>query len=527
MRAHLALVLAMTLAVVAVVKAAPAPAPAPEGEHQRQVHEEVDRLEQAVVDQFMLNPKTHRERLFRDLTVDGYLDRIQAGNKTLLAIYKDEDGMRKKEIDKISGANEFEEFYNRLRIIKDHHRRYPNETVEPMELEFVMEPPTPEQLAALDDNFTGEESVGRYLDLHELHQMYLNLKQLKRASYLQYLSEFTLFEQIPKEDKMSCGHAYQQYLDAMNAYLEGFLRRSKPLTNIPQIKMNARAEFDKMWQEGTVPGWPKPAVLVEPPPMELFCIACKKLFTKESVYTAHLTGKKHLREAAKLEAEGGNPSGASSTSTSQASSTAASTTDLAEVQAKAIEDKIKPEKDMAWSETLAKTFAEILTQKIDETKENVERRQTLTGHERDLELEEDQPELPESDDEEEEKVYNPLKLPLGWDGKPIPFWLYKLHGLGVEYTCEICGGYVYKGRKAFDKHFQERRHANGMRSLGIPNTRQFHEITGIEDALALWKRIEGTRPDTLKRDQIEEYEDDEGNVFNKKTYEDLKRQGLI
>ncbi len=35
-------------------------------------------------------------------------------------------------------------------------------------------------------------------------------------------------------------------------------------------------------------------------------------------------------------------------------------------------------------------------------------------------------------DEEEAPLYNPLNLPLGWDGKPIPFWLYKLHGLGVE-----------------------------------------------------------------------------------------------
>ena len=28
---------------------------------------------------------------------------------------------------------------------------------------------------------------------------------------------------------------------------------------------------------------------------------------------------------------------------------------------------------------------------------------------------------------------------LGWDGKPIPFWLYKLHGLNQEFKCEICG----------------------------------------------------------------------------------------
>lgn len=37
----------------------------------------------------------------------------------------------------------------------------------------------------------------------------------------------------------------------------------------------------------------------------------------------------------------------------------------------------------------------------------------------------------ESESEDEEQaIYNPLKLPMGWDGKPIPYWLYKLHGLG-------------------------------------------------------------------------------------------------
>jgi splicing factor 3A subunit 3 len=30
-----------------------------------------------------------------------------------------------------------------------------------------------------------------------------------------------------------------------------------------------------------------------------------------------------------------------------------------------------------------------------------------------------------------------------------------------------------------------------------------------------------------KSDAMEEYEDKDGNVFNKKTYEDLKRQGYL
>jgi SF3a60/Prp9 C-terminal len=44
----------------------------------------------------------------------------------------------------------------------------------------------------------------------------------------------------------------------------------------------------------------------------------------------------------------------------------------------------------------------------------------------------------DSESDEEEKTYNPLNLPMGWDGKPIPYWLYKLHGLGqVLFLC-VC-----------------------------------------------------------------------------------------
>lgn len=56
--------------------------------------------------------------------------------------------------------------------------------------------------------------------------------------------------------------------------------------------------------------------------------------------------------------------------------------------------------------------------------------------------------------------------------QPIPYWLYKLHGLNIYYECEICGGYKYRfvlsssvggygsrmksvvrGPKAFQRHF--------------------------------------------------------------------------
>lgn len=48
---------------------------------------------------------------------------------------------------------------------------------------------------------------------------------------------------------------------------------------------------------------------------------------------------------------------------------------------------------------------------------------------------------PESEsDDDDQQIYNPLKLPMGWDGKPIPYWLYKLHGLGqviIIFGCSL------------------------------------------------------------------------------------------
>jgi splicing factor 3A subunit 3 len=64
-------------------------------------------------------------------------------------------------------------------------------------------------------------------------------------------------------------------------------------------------------------------------------------------------------------------------------------------------------------------------------------------------------------EEDDDIPYNPKNLPLGWDGKPIPYWLYKLHGLNISYNCEICGNFTYKGPKAFQRHFSEWRHAHG------------------------------------------------------------------
>lgn len=67
-----------------------------------------------------------------------------------------------------------------------------------------------------------------------------------------------------------------------------------------------------------------------------------------------------------------------------------------------------------------------------------------------------------------------------------------------------------------------------MRCLGIPNTTHFAKVTQIEEAASLWAKWKLQKAsERWQPDAEEEYEDSSGNVGNKKTYEDLKRQGLL
>lgn len=162
------------------------------------------------------------------------------------------------------------------------------------------------------------------------------------------------------------------------------------------------------------------------------------------------------------------------------------------------------------------------------TRDNVERKQARTEDER-MDDEEDEEFVEEEEEEEEDDIiYNPKNLPLGWDGKPIPYWLYKLHGLNIDYKCQICGNQTYRGPKAFQRHFSEWRHAHGMRCLGIPNTAHFANVTEIEDALALWAKLkEQKASEKFNPHMDEEFEDSLGNVVNRKTYDDMRRQGIL
>jgi len=79
-------------------------------EQQRRLHEEIERIENAIVDELLVKPKAHKEKIIQEHRVNNYLELIQERSKLLKNYYDDKDGSRKKEINSISGAQEFSEF---------------------------------------------------------------------------------------------------------------------------------------------------------------------------------------------------------------------------------------------------------------------------------------------------------------------------------------------------------------------------------------------------------------------------------
>uniref|UniRef100_A0A3Q2H6Z9 Splicing factor 3a subunit 3 n=1 Tax=Equus caballus TaxID=9796 RepID=A0A3Q2H6Z9_HORSE len=468
-----------------------------------------------------------RDQINSDHRTRAMQDRYMEVSGNLRDLYDDKDGLRKEELNAISGPNEFAEFYNRLKQIKEFHRKHPNEICVPMSVEFeellkARENPSEEAQNLVE--FTDEEGYGRYLDLHDCYLKYINLKASEKLDYITYLSIFDQLFDIPKERKNA---EYKRYLEMLLEYLQDYTDRVKPLQDQNELFGKIQNEFEKKWENGTFPGWPKEtssALTHAGAHLDLSAFS-----SWEELASLGLDRLKSALLALGLKCGGTLEERAQRLFSTKGKSLESLDTSLFAKNPKSKGTKRDTErnKDIAFLEAQIYEYVEILGEQRHLTHENVQRKQARTGEEREEE-EEEQISESESEDEENEIIYNPKNLPLGWDGKPIPYWLYKLHGLNINYNCEICGNYTYRGPKAFQRHFAEWRHAHGMRCLGIPNTAHFANVTQIEDAVSLWAKLKLQKAsERWQPDTEEEYEDSSGNVVNKKTYEDLKRQGLL
>uniref|UniRef100_A0A672MT10 Splicing factor 3A subunit 3-like n=1 Tax=Sinocyclocheilus grahami TaxID=75366 RepID=A0A672MT10_SINGR len=442
-----------------------------------------------------------RDQINSDHRVRAMLDRYMEVSANLRDLYEDKDGMRKDELNAISGPNEFAEFYNRLKVIKEFHRKHPNEVQTGVKCSV----PNDTLLSRRNIHsahlveFTDEEGYGRYLDLHDCYLKYINLKGAEKLEYVTYLSTFDQLFDISKDRKNA---EYKKYLEMLLEYLQEYTDRVKPLLDQNELYGKILAEFEKKWESGMFPGWPKEtssALTHAGAHLDLSAFSSWEIL--ESVCNLQMCDCCVFVHCSTLEER------AQRLFSTKGKSLEALDPSLFAKNPKAKGPKKDSErnKESAFLEAQIYEYVEILGEQRQLTHENVQRKQARTGEERDEE-DEEQPSESESEDEDNEIIYNPKNLPLGWDGKPIPYWLYKLHGLNINYNCEICGNYTYRGPKAFQRHFAVISLFSGI----------------VWSKLKSQKALERWQPDTE-----EEYEDSSGNVVNKKTFEDLKRQGLL
>ncbi|CAL4900155.1 unnamed protein product [Urochloa decumbens] len=494
----------------------------------RAAHEDLERLERLAVRELQRDPANARDRLFQSHRVRHMLDLVVSTSDKLVEIYEDKDSARKDEINTHLTAPTqsllFNKYYERLKEIRDYHRRNPSarfvSTTDDYE-ELLKEEPVIE--------FTGEEAFGRYLDLHELYNEFINSKFGTPMEYSAYVGCFSQIEKISQSHKKT--RQYREYLEHILEYLTSFLYRTEPLQDVEKIFAKLESEVQERWANGEVPGWGNKSTveeseidldyystvdeLVELGPEKLKqALAARglksggtvqqraeRLFLLKHTPLEQLD-RKHFAKVPRTKDDSNVTSNGNN-----------------------FKDDLK---EIALMEVKMKRLCELLDEVFVRTKENAEKKLTLTYEEMEAEREEEEVQADTESDDEEQQIYNPLKLPMGWDGKPIPYWLYKLHGLGQEFKCEICGNHSYWGRRAYERHFKEWRHQHGMRCLGIPNTKNFNEITSIDEAKGLWEKIQSRQGlNKWRPDLEEEYEDQEGNIYNKKTYTDLQRQGLI
>eukprot|EP00158_Paraphelidium_tribonemae_P004800 Partr_v1_DN26974_c0_g1_i3_m7410 putative Splicing factor 3A subunit 3 len=234
-------------------------------EQQRAFFEETNRLELAISKELSSKTKSHKEKIKQEHRISRYLERALHRNSQLVDLYDDVDGSRKREIDSILAATEFHEFYKRLKDIKDYHRRNPDEPAELLESEFKRVDKSRED-AELEVMFTGEENFGKLLDLNEVFQLFANLPDTDdHIDYLTFLDRVGDASFVSNVTRSS--GAYRRYLDALVAYLEGFLARAQPLLNIGQIREEARAETALQF---------KGPVDTSHDDESVFCVACQK-----------------------------------------------------------------------------------------------------------------------------------------------------------------------------------------------------------------------------------------------------------
>ncbi|KAK6462965.1 hypothetical protein DFJ63DRAFT_334537 [Scheffersomyces coipomensis] len=472
-------------------------------EIERSIFEEVNVIEDAIAQRFKRNPtlfpngkyaklkKSHNERLIQQHELKVFKERYVKRSKLLLHHKILQTTEIKNGLNSIKDSdfqfNKFDELLNNIKTkysnelqvqsesIKDQYAMYSSVSSGDKTAKKSNILSAAASGLNISSLFTEEEAYGKFLGLQSHFEEYKSCIVKDDLSYVEYINLIDTFpsQQIRNMDK------YKHYLVSLLEYLNTFIEKTHPLSDITLLVAHEL----------------NPSNNIDAEVNELYCVACHKLFTKATVFDAHLSGKKHIKNAKN------------------------SGSDISDLESK------------------VKSLMTYLSKWKDATIANVERRLTMTDREKELEksnideYENKSGSSTDDEDEDEDDDDGAFKnLPLDAYGKPIPFWLYKLQGLHKTYICEICGNITYKGKSVFVKHFSAPKHQYGLKCMGIEDEYMslFKSIISIEEAQNLWKNIRKNKRE--QEGDIEnaiEVEDDEGNVMSEKDYLDLKKQGLL
>ncbi|CAD7952240.1 unnamed protein product [Amoebophrya sp. A25] len=532
-------------------------------EQTRSAHEALEHLEKSmsIVLQERSESSVPKAQVACESRLRYLLEEMQKHAQQALDLYEDKDNMRAEECDKIAGvdtqkpdATVWNAFYDRVKEVKNYHRKNPIEKTRIETTDPHWYVTRAKEIDDTDAKFSAEEAFGKRLDLHAHYLRFINMKKYRdirakrhtemmlarlrrknpdkdvdvtdpkvqeeikftEVDYVKWLQSLHEFWECPRHCKYREA-GYTEYVKLLAEYLQEFIQRSQPLQNMDQILKQFDEEFEEQWENGQRRGWEEPTCK-----MDLYVRATDRLFSNANTKAGHEKSKAYKKRMNEMSSWGPG--------------------DIASIES----DSWKEDTKVARLEALCQKFLDLVQDQLRETVNVCELKQAMTPEEYEEHQEEVEREQADeaaanaaamsveddvdSDDEkgdEDRAIYNPLKLPVGWDGKPIPYWLYKLHDMGREYKCEICGNHSYWGPRAFHQHFSEWRHAQGMRALKIPNTRHFREVTKIVDAVSLWEKLNKEATLTEFNQDTIECEDAQGNVMSKRAFEDLRKQGLV
>merc|ERR550537_431902 len=112
------------------------------------------------------------------------INATQQKSKTAVDIYQDKDGMRTDDINALAGqrtdkklGDVWTSFYDKVKEVKDYHRRFSiNQGLpEPQNANWFYQHAFESDRS--DSLFSGEEDLGKRVDMHEFYVRYINIKK--------------------------------------------------------------------------------------------------------------------------------------------------------------------------------------------------------------------------------------------------------------------------------------------------------------------------------------------------------------